>query len=157
MTRLTSRYLAGWPDVDYDVRTAFGFDGVVALLGYEIDLLVTPDPIDLPDVVFEPVIDYELMLVVHEQHPLAAREFALPHDLLAEELITVPVSKERLDTRFLVPAHCRPKFYRTAEQTDLMLQLVAAQRGVAVLPDWLVIQEDCHANSHGSQRPRRNT
>ncbi|AKM45274.1 LysR family transcriptional regulator [Burkholderia contaminans] len=143
LTRLTSRYLASWPDVDYDVRTAFGFDGVAALLGYEIDLLVTPDPIDLPDVVFEPVIDYELMLVVHEQHPLAAREFALPHDLLAEELITVPVSKERLDiyTRFLLPAHCRPKFHRTAEQTELMLQLVAAHRGVAVLPDWLVIEE----------------
>ncbi|MEM5346264.1 LysR family transcriptional regulator [Paraburkholderia azotifigens] len=143
LTRLTSHYLSSWPDVDFDVRTAFRFDGVAALLGYEIDLLVTPDPIALPDIVFEPVIDYELMLVVHEHHPLAAREFALPHDLLTEELITVPVSKERLDiyTRFLVPAHCRPKFHRTAEQVDLMLQLVAAGRGVAVLPDWLVIEE----------------
>jgi LysR family transcriptional regulator, regulator for metE and metH len=58
-------------------------------------------------------------------------------------LITVPVSKERLDiyTRFLVPAHCKPKFHRTAEQTELMLQLVAAGRGVAVLPEWLVAEE----------------
>ncbi|MBU9133435.1 LysR family transcriptional regulator [Burkholderia multivorans] len=143
LTRLTSRYLASWPDVDFDVRTAFSFDGVGALLGYEIDLLITPDPIDLPDVVFEPVIDYELMLVVHNGHPLAKREFVSPHDLLVEELITVPVSKERLDiyTRFLIPAHCRPKFHRTAEQTELMLQLVSAKRGVAVLPDWLIIDE----------------
>ncbi|HDR9173054.1 TPA: LysR family transcriptional regulator [Burkholderia vietnamiensis] len=143
LARLTPRYLATWPDVDFDVRTAFRFDGVAALLGYEIDLLVTPDPIDLPDLVFVPVIDYELVLVVHESHALATRAFAVPHDLLDEELITVPVSKERLDiyTRFLVPAHCQPRLHRTAEATDLMLQLVAAGRGIAVLPDWLVLEE----------------
>lgn len=143
LTRLTPQYLAAWPDVDFDVRTAFQFDGIGALLGYEIDLLITPDPIDVPDITFFPVIDYELVLVVPDSHPLAARAFALPQDLLSEELITVPVSKERLDifTRFLVPAHCKPKYHRTAEQTELMLQLVAAGRGVAVLPDWLVAEE----------------
>ncbi|MGF6961145.1 LysR family transcriptional regulator for metE and metH [Paraburkholderia youngii] len=143
LTRLTPQYLTAWPDVDFDVRTAFRFDGVAALLGYEIDMLITPDPIDVPDIVFAPVIDYELMLIVQDEHPLAAREFALPQDLMNEELITVPVSKERLDifTRFLVPAHCKPKYHRTAEQTELMLQLVAAGRGVAVLPDWLVAEE----------------
>ncbi|MFP6561967.1 LysR family transcriptional regulator [Paraburkholderia sp. B3] len=143
LTRLTPHYLAAWPDVDFDVRTAFRFDGVAALLGFEIDLLITPDPIDVPDVVFTPVIDYELVLVVPDAHRLATHEFVSPKDLLDEELITVPVSKERLDvyTRFLVPAHCKPKFHRTAEQTDLMLQLVAAGRGVAVLPEWLVVEE----------------
>ena len=143
LSRVTPRYLAAWPDVDFDVRTAFRFDGVAALLGYEIDLLITPDPIDLPELLFVPVIDYELVLVVHEDHPLARRDHAEPHDLLEEELITVPVSVERLDvfTRFLVPAHCRPRRHRTAETTDLMLQLVAGGRGMSVLPDWLVIEE----------------
>jgi LysR family transcriptional regulator, regulator for metE and metH len=143
LSRLTPRYLAAWPDVDFDIRTAFRFDGIAALLGHEIDLLITPDPIDLPDLVFVPAMDYELVLVVHESHPLATRAFAVPHDLLEEELITVPVSTERLDvyTRFLVPAHCKPKFHKTAEATDLMLQLVAAGRGISVLPDWLVTEE----------------
>lgn len=143
LTRLTPHYLAAWPDVDFDVRTAFRFDGIAALLGHEIDVLITPDPIDLPELFFAPVIDYELVLVVHEAHPLATRAFVQPHDLLSEELITVPVSIERLDiyTRFLVPAHCRPRSHRTAEATDLMLQLVAAGRGVSVLPDWLVLEE----------------
>lgn len=143
LTRLTSRYLASWPDVDFDVRTAFRFDGVAALLGHEIDLLITPDPVVSPDILFVPVIDYELVLVVHEAHPLAAREFIRPRDLLDEELIAVPVSIDRLDiyTRFLGPAHCKPKSHRTAEATDLMLQLVAAGRGVAALPDWLVREE----------------
>jgi LysR family transcriptional regulator for metE and metH len=143
LMRLTPRYLAAWPDVDLDVRTAFRFDGVAALLGHEIDLLITPDPIDLAELLFTPVIDYELVLVVHEAHPLAQSDWATPPDLLDEVLITVPVGIERLDiyTQFLVPGQCRPRQHRTAETTDLMLQLVAARRGVSVLPDWLVREE----------------
>ncbi|KAF7964186.1 LysR family transcriptional regulator [Cupriavidus sp. UYMU48A] len=143
LSRLTPRYLADWPDVDFDVRTSFRFDGVAALLGHEIDLLITPDPVEMAELHFVPVIDYELVLVVHEAHPLATQPFVRPKDLVGEELITVPVSVDRLDiyTRFLVPAHCRPKVHRTAEATELMLQLVAAGRGVSVLPDWLVAEE----------------
>ncbi|WP_041679167.1 LysR family transcriptional regulator [Rhizobium etli] len=143
LSKMATPYLAQWPDVDFDVRTAFRFDGVGALLGYEIDLLITPDPIEAPELLFTPVFDYELVLMVHESHPLADRTCVQPQDLLDEELITVPVTLERLDiyTRFLVPAHCRPRQHRTAETVDLMLQLVCAGRGVTVLPDWL-LQED---------------
>ena len=143
LTRIATPYLTQWPDVDFDVRTAFRFDGVEALLGYEIDLLITPDPVETPELLFTPVFDYELVLMVHEAHPLAGRASVQPQDLLDEELITVPVTLERLDiyTRFLVPAHCRPRQHRTAETIDLMLQLVCAGRGVTVLPDWLLDED----------------
>lgn len=143
LTRIATPYLTQWPDVDFDVRTAFRFDGVEALLGYEIDLLITPDPVETPELLFTPVFDYELVLMVHEAHPLASRACVEPQDLLDEELITVPVTLERLDiyTRFLVPAHCRPRQHRTAETIDLMLQLVCAGRGVTVLPDWLLHED----------------
>ncbi|CDX17461.1 LysR family transcriptional regulator [Mesorhizobium sp. ORS 3324] len=143
LTRMATPYLTQWPDVDFDVRTAFRFDGVEALLGYEIDLLITPDPVETPELLFTPVFDYELVLMVHEAHPLAGQKRVLPQDLLDEELITVPVTLERLDiyTRFLVPANCRPRQHRTAETIDLMLQLVCAGRGVTVLPDWLLHED----------------
>lgn len=143
LMRMTGPYLAKWPEVDFEVCTAFRFDGVAALLGYEIDVLITPDPLLQPELVFTPVFDYELVLVVHQDHPLVAKDFVQPEDLLNEELITVPVSFERLDiySRFLVPAHCRPRRHSTAETTDLMLRLTAAGRGVSVLPDWLVREQ----------------
>lgn len=143
LMRVTAPYLARWPDVSFEVRTAFRYDGVAALLDHEIDLLITPDPVDLPEILFTPVFAYELVLVVPESHSLAGRSAALPQDLLEETLITYPVSLERLDiyTRFLVPAHCRPRQHLTVETTDLMLQLVAAGRGISVLPDWLVREE----------------
>jgi LysR family transcriptional regulator for metE and metH len=83
---------------------------------------------------------------VPEAHPLADRALVQPQDLLNETLITYPVGLERLDiyTRSLVPAHCRLREHTTVETTDLMLQLVAAGRGVSVLPDWLVHEEGAH-------------
>lgn len=143
LMRITQPYLASWPDVELDVRTDFRFDGVAALQAREIDLLVTPDPVVLSDLRFVPVFDYELRLAVHEDHPLAGRETIVPQDLADEVLITVPVSVDRLDiyTYFLIPAQCRPRSRMPVETTELMLQLVAAGRGVSVLPDWLLREE----------------
>lgn len=143
LMRVTAPYLTAWPDVDFELRTAFPLNGINALVNYEIDLLITPDPVKLPGLRYKPVFDYELVLAVHTDHPLAARAIAEPDDLINEELITYPVSFERLDvyTQFLVPGRCRPRHHRTAETTELMLQLVAAKRGISVVPDWLLREE----------------
>lgn len=140
LMRVTRPFLADWPDVDIELRSAFRFDGVAALQAREIDVLVTPDPANLPDLQFQPVFDYELRLVVGQNHSLADRDHIEPADLLGEDLLTVPVTVERLDiyTRFLIPAACRPKSRISVENIELMLQFVVAGRGVAVLPDWLV-------------------
>jgi LysR family transcriptional regulator, regulator for metE and metH len=140
LMRVTAPYLAAWPDVDIEVKTAFRFDGISALQGHEINLLITPDPVHLDGLTFRPVFDYELVLVLPPGHALAGRGHAEPADLGRETLLTVPVSEDRLDiyTRFLIPAEIRPARRRTAETVELILQLAAAGRGIAVLPDWLV-------------------
>lgn len=141
LMRVVAPYLAAWPDVDLDLRTAFRFGGIGALLGHEIDLLITPDPLDLPGIHYTRVLDYELVLAVPADHVLG--DVARPQDLTGETLITYPVTPERLDvfTRFLVPAHCLPKRHRTVETTEMMLQLVAAGRGVSAMPDWILREE----------------
>ena len=146
LMRVTAPYLAAWPDVDFDLTTAFRFGGIAALTGHIIDMLITPDPVELPGLIYFPVFDYELVLAVHEDHPLAAKAVASPPDLTDVELITYPVTLERLDvyTQFLVPGHCRPRRHRTAETTELMLELVASRRGVSVVPDWLLRDEGAH-------------
>ena len=44
--RIVDPFLAVWPDVELDVTSAFQFRGLAALLGHEIDLLVTHDPVE---------------------------------------------------------------------------------------------------------------
>ena len=140
LLKVVSPYLAEWPLVDVDVKQKFQFGGIKALLGHEIDLLVTPDPLLLPGLRFEPVFGYEQVLVVHKDHRWAAQEEVRPEQLAEETLITYPVPIDRLDiyTMFLAPANCVPGRHKTIETTDIMLQMVASGRGVAALPKWLV-------------------
>jgi LysR family transcriptional regulator for metE and metH len=140
LLKVVDPYLAAWPEVDVDVKQRFQFGGLKALHGYEIDLLVTPDPLFKPGLNFVPVFDYEQVLVVAASHPLAGRTYAEPADLSNDVLITYPVDLERIDIyhQFFLPAGCAPRQRKTIETTDIMLQMVASGRGVAALPRWLV-------------------
>lgn len=141
--RVVAPYLAAWPDVDLDLRIAFRFGGIAALLGHEIDLLITPDPLALSGIAYAAVFDYQLVLAMAQDHPLAGRDHVEPGDLVPEVLITYPVQPTRLDifTRFLVPGNCLPRQHRNVETTEMMLQLVAAGRGVSAVPDWFLREE----------------
>ncbi len=142
LLKIASPYLAAWPDVEVDVKQKFQFGGIGALFGYEIDLLVTPDPLYKPGLHFEPVFDYEQVLVVARGHRLADAPYVKPRQLTDEVLITYPVATDRLDiyNQFLMPAGISPKRRKTIETTDIMMQLVASGRGVAALPRWLVLE-----------------
>ena len=140
LLKVVSPYLSAWPDVDVDVKQRFQFGGLGALLDYEIDLLVTPDPVYKPGLNFEAVFDYEQVLVVAKNHHLAMSEYIEAHQMTSEVLISYPVDLERLDiyNQFLLPAGITPKRHKNIETTDIMLQMVASGRGVAALPRWLV-------------------
>ncbi len=155
---ITERYLAQWPAVDLDVKQKFQFDGIDALLGCEIDLLVTPDPQYQEDLIFEPVFDYEQVLVVGVKHHLRDYSYVEPAQLANEILISYPVPLERLDiyTLFLTPAGIKPRRHKIIETTDIILQMVASGRGVAALPRWVVAENmdrfaiyPLHLGEHG--------
>lgn len=139
LLKIVAPYLNIWKDVDLDVIQKFQFGGVGALLNYDIDLLVTPDPPFQNKLSFIPVFDYEQVLVVHKSHILAQKDYVIPSDLINETLITYPVDIERLDiyTQFLLPENAMPKKRKIIETTDIMMQMVVAKRGVVALPKWL--------------------
>jgi LysR family transcriptional regulator for metE and metH len=96
-----------------------------------------------PDVHHAPLFRYEIVLLLSSQHPLAARDFVEPADLVTQSFVTYPVELTRLDfyTRFLQPAGIEPAVVRTAELTSVLLQLVRSRRGLAALPRWAVADE----------------
>lgn len=140
LLQVVEPYLHRWPDVDVDVKQKFQFGGIGALFAYDIDVLITPDPLLKKGLRYQPVFDYELCLVVSKHHDLANLPYVEATDLLNETLITYPVESARLDifSHFLIPAGCQPKRHKTIETTDIMLQMVASGRGVTALPRWLV-------------------
>jgi len=140
LLKIVAEYLPKWPDIDVDVKQKIRFGGINALLDHEIDLLVTPDPEPRPGLRFEPVFDYEQVLVVGRSHTLAHARYVEPAQLADEVLITYPVETDRLDiyNAFLTPAGVTPRVHRGLESTDLILEMIAAGRGVGALPRWLV-------------------
>jgi|TARA_B110000211_G_scaffold214810_1_gene256538 LysR family transcriptional regulator for metE and metH len=140
LLRVIQPYLEQWPDIDMDVKQEFQFGALGALLNYEIDVLITPDPLFKPKIDYIPVFDYEHRLVVSASHELAKQSFVLPEQLNNDVLFSYPVEPLRLDifSQFLNPAKCSVKKHKYIETTEIMLQMVAAGRGVCALPGWLV-------------------
>lgn len=129
-----------WPEVDVDIRPGLAFDALPALQREDVDIVISSDPEPLAGVEFTPLFDYEPVFVAASAHPLAAKPFVDAEDFRGETLITYPVERARLDvfTELLTPAKVEPRSVRQVELTAVILLLVASNRGVAVLPDWVV-------------------
>ena len=142
-----------WPDVDVDIRPGLAFGALPALQREEVDLVVSSDPEDLEGVDFTPLFDYEPVFVAAAAHPLAQKPFIEADDFIGETLITYPVDRPRLDvfSQLLMPAKVEPESVRQVELTAVILLLVASNRGVAVLPDWVV--REVRYNSDYVTRP----
>jgi LysR family transcriptional regulator for metE and metH len=132
------RYRSDWPEVELDLSAGFNFAPQPALRRGELDMVITSDPVEQEDVVFLPLFRYELLLAVAKNSPWLKTGFVTPGDLASSTLITYPVERGRLDvfTAFLDPAGVTPSAVRTTELTPMMIQLVASERGVTILPNW---------------------
>ncbi|MEM1004100.1 MAG: LysR family transcriptional regulator [Pseudomonadota bacterium] len=129
-----------WGDVDVDIRPGLAFDALPALQKEEVDLVVSSDPEDLPGVEFVELFDYNAVFVAASSHPLAQKDFIEAKHFRGQTLITYPVERARLDvfSQLLIPARVEPAMIRQVELTAVILLLVASNRGISVLPDWVV-------------------
>lgn len=139
LTGVTGEFMRQMPAVDIDIVSKFQFSGLEGLLNHHIDILVTPDLIKQQGSYYEVLADYELVLVVAANHPLAGLKQITPEQLAAQTLLTFPVPLQRLDiyNYFLNPVHLKPAGHKVVESLELMLQMTELQRGVCVLPRWL--------------------
>ncbi len=139
LTGVTGEFMRQMPEVDIDIVSKFQFSGLEGLLNHHIDILVTPDLIKQQGSYYEVLADYELVLVLAADHPLAGVKHISPAQLATQTLLTFPVPLQRLDiyNHFLSPVHLKPAAHKVVESLELMLQMAELQRGVCVLPRWL--------------------
>jgi LysR family transcriptional regulator, regulator for metE and metH len=142
-----------WPDVDVDIRAGLAFEALPALNREEVDLVISSDPIAMDGVTFNPLFDYHPVFVGAANSPLAQKPYIGADDFRDQMLITYPVSRDRLDvfSELLTPARVEPRGVRQVELTAVILMLVAAGRGVSVLPDWVL--RDIKSNADYITRP----
>ena len=140
LLKVVQPFMLNFPEIDIDVKQQFQFGALGALLEYDIDMIITPDPLQHDAISYQAVFDYEHVLAVCGKSVLSHKEYVVPSDIANQVLITYPVEQTRLDifSRFLTPAGASVKRHKIIETTEIMLQMVAAKRGVAALPRWLV-------------------
>lgn len=137
-----------WPEVDVDIRAGLAFDSFPALLREEVDLVISSNPEDVPGLTAHPLFDYHPTFVASSKNPLAAKAVIEAEDFRDQVLITYPVGRDKLDifTELLTEARVEPMAHRTAELTAVILMLVGSDRGVTVLPDWVIRDVKTHAD-----------
>ena len=127
-------------NVDVDIKPGLAFKAIEALQAEEVDLVISADPENLADVDFHELFTYEPTFVAAKNHPLSARPYIEAADFADQNVIIYPVPKERLDlfSQILLPSGIEPLSVRQVELTSVILLLVGANKGVSVLPDWVL-------------------
>ncbi len=142
-----------WPEIDVDIRAGLAFDALPALNREEVDLVISSNPVELPGITYNPLFDYHPTFLAAASNPLAEHKVITAEDFREQVLITYPVTRDKLDvfSELLTPAKVEPRAQRTAELTAVILMLVGSNRGVAVLPDWVL--RDVKSNADYITRP----
>ncbi|SFI51233.1 LysR family transcriptional regulator [Celeribacter neptunius] len=135
-----NQFRKAWPEVDVDIRQRLAFGALPALEREEVDFVISSDPEEIPGITFVPLFDYAPMCVMSSKSPLSEKSYVVAEDFRDQTLITYPMDRTRLDVfkDLLTPAGVEPAVQRQVELTDVILMLVAAGRGIAVLPDWVM-------------------
>ncbi len=142
LSGIFGQFFSVLPDIDLELIHEFQFSGFEALLNHHIMLWITPDKVVHPQLCYQPLFDYELVLLVSSHHPFAFESELTPEMFANEILLTFPVAEHRLDifNQFLSPAQIRPQQIKSLASIEMMIQLTRIQRGICTLPDWLAIQ-----------------
>lgn len=131
------------PKVDFDLSLAFSFEPMEALKNYDVDMVVTSDPLNDKQFEYFPLFDYQMLMVMSLDSALAKKPYLTPGDIKDQTLLTYPVSHDRLDVfnYFLKPAKVNPKTTRKVELPLMMMQLVLNNQGIATMPQWALTDE----------------
>jgi LysR family transcriptional regulator for metE and metH len=131
-------------------------DGVFSLpCSQQTELLFTDEKHHDDKFTYVEIGHFEIVAVMPIRHQWSHKKFINCQDFADEVLLTYPVEKHQLDifTLFLNNEAIIPKKIKQVNNSHVMLQMIAAEMGVAALPNWLIksmsIQSLVHAKPLG--------
>jgi LysR family transcriptional regulator for metE and metH len=131
-------YRISQPLVDFDLSMAFSFEPMQALKNYDVDMVVTSDPVEDSQFSYFPLFEYQMLMAMSKENDLASKKYLQPKHLITQTLLTYPVKHSRLDVfnYFLTPEKIMPKNIRKVELPIMLIQLVLNNQGIATIPEW---------------------
>lgn len=138
--RASGGLLRKFPQVELKIVAEATVDPRTALEQKRIDLAFCIEPHQEGTFLRKKAFSDEMVLVTSPRHPLAARDWVKGEDLLLEHLILYDNRAARKSPiRYvLFPNGERPKAITRLPLTEAICEMVRAEMGVAILPDWSV-------------------
>ncbi|AEV85146.1 putative RuBisCO transcriptional regulator [Actinoplanes sp. SE50] len=142
LTPVIRRHREDHPDSQVRVESVPDDDVVGALLDQRLDVAVlTKLDRRAEELQLTPLFDDEMVAVVAPHHAWARRDHVAPRDFAHVDLILYDSydPARALATPLPLPPGAHPRSLTTVPMvTDLVVELVAAQEGVSVLPSWVI-------------------
>lgn len=143
---LTERFSREFPELRLNFLEQV-FSNQNELANNAIDVLFTDEKQKGDDYIYHAIGQFEVLMVLAKHNHLTRKPFVIATDFNQQILLTYPVKIESLDIFKLFfnkekankeKVNHKPKAVKQVANSHMILQMVAADMGVATLPDWLV-------------------
>jgi LysR family transcriptional regulator for metE and metH len=126
-----------FPEVEFQLVVEATDNPFEALLEGKLDLAIVCDLIRNRKILYTPLFEDEIFIIVAPEHRLAGKRYVEAGDLAGENLIIYPPKEEcTVLKEFLEPAGITPRRIQEVMLTEAIVEMVRAGLGVASLPRW---------------------
>jgi LysR family transcriptional regulator for metE and metH len=128
-----------FPRIEVQIVVEATLDPLQALLDGKIDLALVSEPPKNSKLVYTPLFQDELVVVMSNDHPLATRSFIKAEDFAQEHLlIYTNMADTTLFKKVLSPAGVTPRKVSKVQLTEALLEMTRAGVGISVMASWAV-------------------
>lgn len=135
--KVMKKFHRSYPNIKLDITEYGGARVVKSVEEGEFELGVAVLPLDEQIFDVYPIVEEEMKLIIHKNHPLSSFKEVNVKDLKEEEFIFYHEDfalNQIIRNHFFITAGFKPKILFKSMQWDLMSEMVAANLGIAILP-----------------------
>lgn len=129
-----------YPSIKVQIEIESTRRPVQALLEGKIDVAIVNDPVHDKKLLYRPIFNDELLVLVSPDHPLSSRKYVRARDFIGEHLISHSEmnSSSRVFRKVLEPAGVLPKKISQVHLTEAVVAMVKAGIGISIMARWAV-------------------
>jgi LysR family transcriptional regulator for metE and metH len=128
-----------FPRIEVQIVVEATLDPLQALLDGKIDLALVSEPPKNGKLVYTPLFQDELLVVMSNDHPLATHSFVKAEDFAQEHLLVyTSITDTTLFKKVLSPAGITPRQVSVVPLTEALLEMIRAGVGISVMARWAV-------------------
>ena len=127
-----------YPEIEISLKMEANQHLISQLLSKELDICIVTEPSVNDQILTYELFSDDLMALVHEEHPLAEKDYLDPVDFADQELLihSLPMESVSVYQLFLKPHRVEPRKITAIPMTEVTLELLNANMGIACYPKW---------------------